>query len=292
MKFDFKIKRKGVWFTLYVLAVTLVFLYILFPSTALKIALTERLNQIHPDIRFAIAKLKPLLPPGVKLYQVNILYRGAPLLDLDTVKVTPDLLSLVGSRTKVKFTSRVYAGRLNGQAQLNPVGHPGRQTVDCRMAGIELQRITALKRLIPQKISGLLAGEFTYRTADRTRSLTAHLTVTDSRLELADPLFNQQVLEFKAVDASVALKNETLTVKKCRLKGGQLDAEISGTIGLGDLGGQRALNLKGSVTPHHVLMAQIKNSLPAGLLKGVKTGRQAIGFKIGGTLDDPGLSLN
>ena len=250
--------------------------------------------RIHPDIRFAIARLKPVLPPGVKLYKVDILYRDATLLVLDTVKVTPGLLSLLGSRPKVKFKSRVCGGRLNGQAEFNRDGRPAgqAQAVDGHIAGIQLQRIAGLKRLGPHKVAGLLSAKFSYFGAGRNRSLTADLTVADSRLELADALFDQEILEFRKIDASLVLKNETLKLKKCRLQGNQLDAEISGTIGLDGHGGKGFLNLEGTVTPHHVFMAKMENSLPAGSLKGALTGDRAIGFKIGGTLDNPGLSLN
>ncbi len=292
MKFDFIIKKKKVLYAVYALSITLVFLYVLFPSAALKIYLTARLNRMHPDIRFAIAKLKPLLPPGVKLYQVDILYRDAALLELETVNVIPRLLSVFGRRTKVKFSGSVYGGRLDGQAEFSRDNHPGEQVVDGQIADLQLRRVVALEHLVPHKISGLLGGAFSYRHDGRNRSLTADMTVADSRLELADALFDQRVLAFKKIEVALVLENGTLTVRKCRLKGKQLDAEISGTIGLGGQRTRNFLNLKGSVTPHHVLMAKIENSLPAGLLKGVTTGGRAIGFKIGGTLDDPRPSLN
>ncbi len=292
LKFNVKIKGNRIYYVLYAVAVALVFLYILFPSTALKMVLTDRLNQIHPNIHVTIAKLEPVLPPGVKLYNVDIFYRDAALLNLDTVKATPGLLSLFGSRTILKFKSRAYAGWIDGRAEFNRHSRPGGATVDGRISGIELQRIAALNRLAAHNISGLLAGEFTYSGTGRNGSLSAHLSLADSRVELAAALFGQEFFEFKDVDASLVLKNGALAVQKCRLKGNQLDAEISGTIGLRGSRGQNPLNFTGSVTPHHVFMAQIENSIPAGFLKGANAGRRAIGFKIGGTLNDPGLSLN
>jgi hypothetical protein len=52
------------------------------------------------------------------------------------------------------------------------------------------------------------------------------------------------------------------------------------------------MNLAGSVTPHHVLLAKIEKSLPMELLRQQQSGKTAIAFKIDGTMDDPGISLN
>jgi hypothetical protein len=99
-------------------------------------------------------------------------------------------------------------------------------------------------------------------------------------------------LEFKKIDADLVLNNGNLTIKKCSARGSQIDADISGTIALNADSRQDALNLNGSVTPHHGFLAKIENSMPADLLRQKKTGKPAISFKIGGTLEVPDFRLN
>jgi len=75
--------------------------------------------------------------------------------------------------------------------------------------------------------------------------------------------------------------------------GSQLDLKIAGKIKL-DASGRvkNALNLNGTVTPHHVFLAKIKKDIPVNLIRKQKSGQTAIKFKIDGTLEEPGFSLN
>jgi len=292
LKFEFKKHKKRIFYLFYVPAVTLAFLYVLFPAAALKSALTERLNRVDPHIRFTVAELKPALPVGIKLDRVDILVRNVNLIDVDTVKIAPNLLSLFGSRCRIKFYSRACAGRLDGRAQFSHYGNGEEQTAAIRIRDIQLHRIAALRLIEPRKVSGLLGGEISYRDDGARRSLTSHLTVTAGRVELPDAPFGQQFLEFNKLDIDLTLKESTLKVNYCRLRGRQLEAQVSGTIELNMQLGDSWLDLAGSVTPRHVLLAKIKANLPAGLMEIMQAGRRQIGFKIGGTLDDPVLSLN
>jgi hypothetical protein len=88
------------------------------------------------------------------------------------------------------------------------------------------------------------------------------------------------------------LINDTLTIKNTSARGNQLDADLTGTIGLTDKTGENALDLTVSVTPHHLLLAKIEKTLPMDFLRNKKAGKAAISFNIDGTLDEPGFSLN
>jgi type II secretion system protein N len=152
-----------------------------------------------------------------------------------------------------------------------------------------VQGIPALQRLPADKISGVLNGNFIYADAGPNRSLEGKLTLSQCRIELSEAVFNLKSLEFRDIDADLMLKNDTLTIKHTSAKGNQLDADLSGTIGLI---GKSALNLTVSVTPHHLLLAKIEKTLPMDFLRNKKGGKAAISFNIDGTLDEPDFSLN
>jgi hypothetical protein len=117
------------------------------------------------------------------------------------------------------------------------------------------------------------------------------LKLSDSRLELAVPIFNQDLLTFRDVQAEILLNNQTLTIQRCSIEGNQLDASISGSIILNRSTGTKALNLNATITPHSVLLAELKKSMPLFLLKGGKSAGQDISFKIRGTMEAPEFSL-
>ena len=117
--------------------------------------------------------------------------------------------------------------------------------------------------------------------------------MTNCRLELAAAIFNQNRFEFKNIDTDLALQKRTLVINGFKATGNQLDLNIVGRVKLnsGDPA-KNALNLTGTVTPHHVFMAKIEKDIPINLLSKKKSGQTAISFKIDGTLNDPGFSLN
>jgi hypothetical protein len=107
-------------------------------------------------------------------------------------------------------------------------------------------------------------------------------------VELASPVFDQSSFTFRTVEADITLQNRNLLLRNGRLRGNELDAEISGTVGLNQPQGAGALNLSGRVTPHAAFMAKAEGSLPANLLRR----RAAIPFRVSGSLEAPGFSLN
>jgi type II secretion system protein N len=211
------------------------------------------------------------------------------VVDLDNLKIMPGILSLFSDKSTVNFKGRVNAGTFSGRAEIDD--NSGRLEVkgDGRISGIQVQGIPALQRLPADKIAGVLNGNFTYATAGPNRSLEGKLTLSQFRIELNKAVFTLKSLEFRDIDADLMLKNNTLTIKNTSAKGNQLDADLTGTIGLT---GKTALDLTVSVTPHHLLLAKIEKTLPMDFLRKKKAGNAAISFNIDGTLDEPGFSLN
>ena len=122
--------------------------------------------------------------------------------------------------------------------------------------------------------------------------MTGKLTLSDCRIDFDQPIIGQSSLGFKNINADLVLDKGTLVIKKFSARGNQLNANISGTIALNRGGRRNALNLNGSVTPHHGFLAKIENSIPADLLPQKKAGKTSISFSIGGTVEDPIFRLN
>jgi len=287
-----RITRNTIFYALYIVGVTVVFLYVLFPSEALKTYLAYRLSQENSDVKVNIDRVSPVLPPGIKLHAVSAYQGNTALVELENLKLMPGLMSLFGSQTSVDFKGGMYAGKLSGTAEFDHNPQGPEITVDGVVSGVDVQKILELQRLSAHKISGKLGGNFVYLNRGPERSLTGEFAVADLRVNLAAPVFGQQSLEFKDVDAELALQRSTLVVKRCSFKGNQLDAEISGTVTLDERGAGRALDLTADVKPHHALLVKIEKSIPPGFLQQIKSGKASISFKIGGTWNDPSFSLN
>ena len=287
-----KISKKSIFYAIYIISVTGIFLYYLFPSDALNAYLAYRLSQGNPDVTVTIDRVSPALPPGISLYNVGILHQNQTMVDLEKLKLTPGILSLFSDKTTVNFNGRVNAGTISGRAEID--ANSGVQAITCNgsISGIQVQGIPALQRLPADKISGVLNGDFTFANAGPQRSLTGKLMLSQSRIELKKAVFNLRSLEFREIDANLILKNNTLTIKQTKARGNQLDADLTGTIALSGQTAKSKMNLSVSLKPHHLLLAKVEKTLPMDFLRNKKADEGAISFKIFGTLDNPGFSLN
>jgi type II secretion system protein N len=287
-----KISKKSIFYTIYIIAITGIFLYFLFPSDTLKTYLAYRLSQGAPDVSITIDRISPVIPPGIGLYNVGIVHQNKALVDLERLKLMPGILSLFSDKTTVNFKGYVNAGTISGRAEFDD--HSGAQEVKCdgRISDLQVEGIPALQRLPADKIAGVLNGNFTFANVGSDRSLAGKLTLSKSKIELKKAVFNVNSLEFRDIDADLILKNDTLTIKQTKARGNQLDADLTGTIALAGQTGKQAMNLSVSVTPHHLLLAKIEKDIPMDFLRNKKAGEAAISFKIDGTLDKPNFSLN
>jgi len=280
-------------YTAYIIGITIFFLWYLFPSDTLKDYLAYRLGQVNPDIDVTIDRISPVLPPGIKLHEVYISHQNMALLEVESLKIMPGLGSLFSDTTDIDFKGRLYEGTLRGRAEISAAPEERGIKIESNFSGIQVQQISALQQLSDHDISGGLGGNIVYANGKTSGKLSGNLNMTNCRLELAAAIFNQDLFEFKNIDTDLALQNRTLAINGFKATGNQLDLNIDGKVKLNKIEpAKNTLNLTGTVTPHHVFMAKIEKDIPVNLLRKKKSGQTAISFKIGGTWDNPGFSLN
>lgn len=278
---------------MYVIGITVFFLWYLFPSDSLKAYLTYRLAQGNPDVGLTIDRISPVLPPGIKLHNVGITHQNVALIGLENLKVMPGLGSLFSDTTTVNFKGRFYEGTLGGQAQFSDRQQGAGTKIEGWISGVQVQQISALKQLSEHQISGVLGGNFVYDGSAPIPSLAANLSLTNCRVELATPVFNQKSFEFKSIAADLAIQDNSLRIEQLSARGNQLDLDLTGSIALNESDPtQNALNLTGNVTPQYAFLAKIEKEIPVDFLRKKQAGKAGIAFKVDGTLDEPGFSLN
>ena len=276
---------RGVLLALYILAAAAVFLYIGFPSEALRAYLGHRLSASLPGLSVAVGEVRPSLTAGLVLQGVRISHGPKPLAELDQLRIQPDLLSQLQAGTGYTFSGSLGGGEISGRAEIDSAGPTPKASMNARIGGILLQQVPGLRSLYGSSLSGRLDGNLSTNEAG---ALNGKFTITDGQVELAEPLLGQSRFTFRTVDADLTLQNRNLLLRNGRIKGNELDADVSGSIALDQPQGANALNLSGRVTPHHAFMARAEGSIPAGLLRR----RTASPFRVSGPLDAPGFSLN
>ena len=286
-----KLTKNRVFLGLYIVGLLAFFLYLGFPADSIRTYVVNQLSGLSPQIEVTIERIAPALPPGIRLYNVDLYHQEQVWGRFDNIKIIPHLSSLFGTNKAFSFAANAYTGEIKGKANIEKNSPVGRVVVDTTLAGLRVEDVEAIQAVSEYDISGILDGTLAYQSEAADQILKGDLALSDVRVVLTVPLFNQGYLEFNDVTAQLVLNNYDLTIENCDLEGKQLDATVSGSIRLNRDFSRGVLNLEVIVTPHHLLLSAIKKSMPFVLLKGGKTDDKGFKVKIRGTTDAPEFSL-
>lgn len=286
-----KLKNNRILLGFYIISILAFFLYVGFPSDSIKTYVVNQLSGLSPQIEVTIERIAPTLPPGIRLYNVDLYHQAQVWGRFENVKIIPQLLSLFGSNKAFSFKAKAYAGEIKGKAEIEKNSPVGRMVVDTTVTDLKVEDVEAIQAVSEYSISGILNGTLAYQSKARNQTLKGDFSLSDVRVDLTIPLFNQGYLEFNDVSAQLKLNNYNLTIENCRLEGKQLDATVTGSIMLSRDFSRGVLNLEANVTPHHLLLAAVKKSLPFVFLKSGRTEDKGFEVKINGTTDAPKFSL-
>jgi type II secretion system protein N len=278
-------RSRKLWYAIYALTAILLLLYIYFPSEALRSFVAHRANAGLPGLTVTIQEIRPAFPVAVMLKGVQISHEGKSVFLIDQLRVSPKILSLFEEAGRYSFSGSAGGGEITGGADADSAGAKPLAGLNARLEGAQLEKIAALQTVYGSRLSGRLTLDL---TSKEPGSLAGKLAVTEAQVELGSPLFDQKTFTFRTVEADLNLQNSSLVLRNGRLKGNELDVEISGTITLDPSAAKNALNLSGKVVPHHAFVARMEGSLPPNFLRR----RGGLGFKLTGSLADPGFSLN
>jgi type II secretion system protein N len=219
---------------------------------------------------------------------VHFFRTDRPLFDLDRLKIMPKLLSLFGSETAYRFNGSAYSGSIIGVARLPAADSTRSMTAEAEISRLELGDVPFLKQRLPLNVAGRLSGTMIMANPD---DLTAELTVDDCRLELTTPLLKIDTLVFRKIEADFALTGNRLDIKRLKMNGNQLDADLVGTVMLAARSGEETLNLSGTVVPRPELLAAM-GGVPKQLLAGNKRSKGRMPITITGTMERPSVAFN
>jgi type II secretion system protein N len=281
-----KIFKSRISWTIYIICAALFFLYVLFPSDMVKEYLAHRIRQAHPNLTIEIERVRPVFPPGLKLYAVSVYHLGRRIAELEDLKITPDILSLLSATTHLAFKGEGYGGILTGGIDISGDSPQRYMVVDADLTGIQVSRIEVLRSLTTHKISGNLNATLTFKSNGPGAPLTGNLTLTKGQIEFSAPIMQQSAITFDTIEAEFIFDGRLLTIKRCQFDGNQLNADVSGSIKLTGYSARKILDLSGTVEPHEALLVKLGQNASE-LIERRSEKNQGIAFKISGPLDAP-----
>ena len=262
----------------YLVAATAACLVIAFPGRELAGHAAARLRAGLPGLEVSLGAVRPVFPPGLALEDVRLAAAGRPLALVKRLEVRPEWATIFEPQPAWRFTAHAGAGTLDGLSR-PPDGPSG------VIEGMRLEEIPALRNLAAARVAGRLDGRFAPTAAG---ALGVSLRLTDGRVEPAVPLLRQERFLFPSGTAELTCQPGLVLVRNGRLRGNEVDIEISGSIRLGPAPGEGVLDLSGRILPHAGFVSRAGDDLSAALLRR----RGGIPFRVSGPLSGPEISFS
>jgi len=280
-------------YILYIVAVTIFFIYWLFPDVAVRSYLSFRLKTINPDFNLTVGQVKPTFPPGLKLEKMNIFHKNLPIVDVAEIKIGPALRSLFSPGNTFLFNGNLYGGTIKGRLDLVPEASNHTVVMNSTLTGIQIGSSSGLERLVRHKISGILGGSVQFESRKGEAGVVSvGLNLSDCKVETLASVFGMDHLSFKDISADITAEGNNVRVKTCTIRGNQIDGNFNGTVELKEPVSKSIFNLSGSIKPHHKFLADLRKSLPVNFLSQKRTDNNEFLIQFAGTIDSPVFSLN
>ncbi|NNG01639.1 MAG: type II secretion system protein GspN [Desulfobacteraceae bacterium] len=285
-------QKTYVAYVAFFIAAMVFFIYYLFPSTTIADYMSNAASLQHPDLEVFVDHVSPAFPPGLKFDGLKIDYRQQPALTAQRARFSPVLRTLFSTSRKVNFDIVCADGSINGQADIIKEKDGVLIKSKAELSDIEIGKINAVNVYSPHLLSGILNGQVSVNT-DLTSDVQneAELTISDFKITLETPIINVESFEFKSIVASLSLSQRRIRLRKCTLKGRDMDGEITGTLSIRVPFENSLLNFSGTIQPHPEFMAQLSSTLPVAMLSAQSIGQKGLPFRIRGTVNNPGFSL-
>ncbi|MBN2418076.1 MAG: type II secretion system protein GspN, partial [Deltaproteobacteria bacterium] len=205
MRLPLKDNKQWLLYLLFAVFLTVLLLYIKFPSEALTNYVRVKAEKGSPGIIIDFKKIGLTLAPGIKIKGLSISLREDPETPVYVSEKTSIRVSVLGWLTgdsKYFFTSIVKGGEISGFLKEKNEVKKERIEASIDIKGIRLDDRIFIHPVISERIEGVLTGKVTY-TGDLSDPLKGDaeifLDIADGRIKLKEPVLDMNVLEFKDI---------------------------------------------------------------------------------------------
>jgi type II secretion system protein N len=279
------------WFTLtgYIVLVTFIFLYYLFPTKAVTAYVNYRLSDSLPGVHLTVAQMRPSFPPGLILTSLVVERNDKEWIKADQASIRPRYMTLFSQTKAFVLNGALDTGRVAGTATITT--GTSLLNIDLSVDQFEIGNIPALKEMMPHSLTGIVKGKLAFENQPPFGKGNTDLTLSNCSVDFKPAFFGMNQLKMDTVAAKADLGDGMIKIEAFEVKGRELNGKATGTVTLKNPIAQSPLNISGQVTPTPTLMKSLGDILSiTGLAEG-NTNSTEIPFKISGTIESPKVSL-
>lgn len=287
--------KKWFGYALYVVLVTAILLYYLFPAQPVEELLNNSVSSISPEFSFKAEKIRAGIPAGVKITAGKIYLNESPdpaVFKMDSFFIGLQILKIIKGEYSFDLDGEAYKGDINGTLQLTGEDKDISSAVTFR--NLALAEYSLLAEKFKHRLIGSLSGEIIY--SNESAGVTggngkADLRLSDGQLQFEAPILNINSIDLQSIKLEAELSRREIKIINAELTGSEVNGSLTGSIQLQKDIRLSQLNLKGILEPlaeFHKNYPEIRQVLKA-MKKRVRRGQYY--FTVTGTLGEPKFNL-
>jgi len=275
----------------YALFAFILLLYLLFPKETAGRLMADRLNRITPELSVRLNPVTLVPPLSLKTLKPEITLFNRTTVTLDSLLLSPDLLTLYGSNRKLNFSAEAFKGGISGE--ILSQGSTS-MTFNSKFSGIKIDPVEYTNKEIFIRSRFILDGTLEYKNQEPLlRLVRGTLLLSELITEVDNPMLENlgiSQLHFSTINITYTINNNLLEIISFKAVGDEMTITMTGTGSLDFPIEKSALNLRGDIRPEPSYVAGFAEiSSIAMLFNNSKKG--GIPFTISGTLEKPRFKL-
>ncbi|HDQ03442.1 MAG TPA: type II secretion system protein GspN [Deltaproteobacteria bacterium] len=245
------LKKKTLWFVLYGIFITVVFLYLLFPGELVKNRLERAINSSQLSLRSSSLHLS--FPLGIKLKNVvvsttspaDVLFQG------EVLKAQIALSSFFRKLTYIGLKGKAYGGSFGGNVGVFSLNRPYPPAeMKLNFKNIDVRRISLVRKELGDDLTGKASGAINY-SAEASGRITAgdvQVFLDEGTYSLAEPFLGIDKIDFDKGEIRASFSSGDIKLERLEIYGQRLNCFLSGNIipATNNFQGSR-LNLNGTI---------------------------------------------
>ena len=285
--------NKRLWYLVFAVCLTVLLIYIKFPSEALINYIRVEAEKRYTDINIDFDKADLTIPAGIKIQGLRISLKEDPDTPVYVSEKSSVRVSVTGWLTggpKYYFASTVNGGTISGFLEEKKEGEKERIEASIDIEDVKLDENIFIHPVISQRIEGTLTCsiKFIGDIPDFLRgNVEVSLDLVDGRFYFKKPFLDMDTMEFKKISMSGILDNRKLDIKDLSMTGQHMNGNATGTVQISNNFPDSRLNIKTEIEPLPSLYRQMPRV--GKLINALKNKKNEgkLQYNIQGTIDSP-----
>jgi type II secretion system protein N len=243
------LKNKALWFTIYGILITLIFIYLLFPSDIARSRIEAALNSAGFTLK--TDSLRAAIPFGLKMKNLTLSSGSSSIIYFqgDSLDLQFNPVSFFQKDKYINLNGKAYGGNFSGSlgmASFSKVYPPEEGIL--KIKNIDLGKYDFIKQLMGREVTGKASGSWIFnKSTDRYFSGKIDLFLSKGTFALSEPLLGLSRIDYNRGEIKAIIKNGRLILEKIEIFGPQLDCFLNGDLTLAEDFKNSQINLSGEM---------------------------------------------